>query len=278
VANFLKRLAIWRSTNRMRLQKWGARTMVRLAADAGHRKLRGSEPIRILVDNSVLRHGQTHTNAWVQGNGTGYLARVPRNYHEDHKRIYEEEIPFFAPLAYLADCGCLEFFTSNELLAERRRQRNYNRFMFGMNLWSKTLIRTLPDLPRIAIDRQSIAPQLFQYYNSREGQIERLLASADNDFLQIAEKVGGKNVLDFYHIWTAKHSNCQIFLTTDYTLKRALASTPKTVRKQFEPVRILAPSELSDELGLKPVPHHFLTPLDADWLYEMRPAQMIPRK
>ncbi|RWM04345.1 MAG: hypothetical protein EOR68_03825 [Mesorhizobium sp.] len=272
----------------MKFQKWGARTMVRLAAFPGRRKLSGSEPIRILIDNSVLRHGQTHTNAWIPGETVssgggipvelGHRARVPRNYEEKHKGIYENEVPFFAPLAHLAECGCLEFFTSSELIAERRRQRNYNRFLFGMNLWSKTLIQTLPDLPRPAIGRRSIAPQLFQHYHSKEGPIERLLATADSDFIQIAEKISRKNVLDFYHIWTAKHSNCQIFLTTDHTLKRALASAPKTVQKQLQPVRVLAPSELSEELGLRPVPHHFLTPLDADWFYEMRQAQMIPRK
>ncbi|MBN9547426.1 MAG: hypothetical protein J0H31_00670, partial [Alphaproteobacteria bacterium] len=87
------------------------------------------------------------------------------------------------------------------------------------------------------------------------------------------------HVLDFYHLWTAKHFGCSIFLTTDFSFRRFFENNLATaLRDKFAPVRIVKPSELGEELGLVPIPHHLLTPLDCDWFYEMFEPDVIDKQ
>lgn len=274
----------WWATSKRRREEWLAKTMIRLAALPGTIRLRGKPPIRVLIDNSVLRHGVSHTNEWISTRAkpwggipvdTGYLARVPVDYSEHNRSIYEMEVPYFPPLAHLASCGRLQLFTSVELQYERWRQRGYSADLFGRNAWDNVDIERLPDLPR---SRQNI--YLTIAFNSKGGsskerQIEHLLATADSEFLDISKKLPREHILYFYHLWTAKYHHCDIFLTTDMSFRRVFENNISIqVRKKFEPIRIVRPSELAAQLHLNPVPHHFTTPIESDFFYKLRQPEV----
>ncbi|MCO5163614.1 MAG: hypothetical protein M9939_21000 [Mesorhizobium sp.] len=279
------RLRSWWETSKRRKEKWLAKTMIRLAALPGKIQLSGKPPIRVLVDNSVLRHGISHTNEWISTGtklwgeipeDTGYLARVPVDYNEHNSGIYEIEVPYFAPLAHLASCGRMQMFTSVELQYERWRQRGYSPDLFGKNVWDDVDIERLPDLPR---SRRNIF--LTMAFNSKggsskESQIDHLLATADSEFLDISKKLPRKHILDFYHLWTAKYHFCDMFLTTDLSFRRVFENNiSMNLRKNFEPVRIVRPSELASQLHLHRVPHHFTTPIDSDSFYKLRQPKIM---
>lgn len=261
---------------REKRERWAANAMVALAAFPGKLKLRRARPLRVLIDNSVLRHGLTHTNDWIS-TGTklwggvipfdaGYRARVPRTYPESHAEIYEKEIPFFAPLARLGKEGYICFCTSRHLQVERMRQPGFDRFQFGYNVWSRVSLELLPEVPGTTASASIISKQWF----SADAQIDRILREADPDFLHLSRCVARKHILDLYHVWTAKHGNCSVFLTDDKRLKRIVDALPLHARAMLEPVSIKLPSDLGRELGLHPVGHKYLTPIDVDWFYVIR--------
>jgi hypothetical protein len=114
---------------------------------------------------------------------------------------------------------------------------------------------------------------------SKEGQVRRLLSVADSEFLSISKKLPHDHLLDFYHLWTAKNSECSIFLTTDSAFRRVFENNiGNATRSRFGSVRILKPSELGQELGVIPIPHHVLTPLDCDWFYEIYEPQVVDKQ
>ncbi|MBN9550394.1 MAG: hypothetical protein J0H31_16290, partial [Alphaproteobacteria bacterium] len=168
----------------IKIEKRTIRAIVWMSAARGALALRGKPQPRILIDNSVLWNGLTHTNAWIPTGvsmwgdtipiETGYSARVPVSYAAHNRDIFELEVPFFAPLAKLALDGRIKLFTSVELLAERNRHTNYDRYTFGMNLWSKAPVETLADLPRSAEISHCLRPQELRDRWSKEGQIRHL--------------------------------------------------------------------------------------------------------
>ena len=251
--------------------------------------MRGRPVPRILIDNCVLRHGLTHSNAWISTGTvlwgcevpveTHHTARVPRNYEAGHQDIYEIEVPYFASLSRLAIDRRILLFTSRELLRERYRQPGYNRFRFGMNLWSKAPIEMLPDLSRSQSVSCLLGPNQLRDHWSKNEQVRRLRATADSDFLKLTKSIPDAHILDLYHLWTAKYTDCSIFLTTDGRFRRFFENNLKrSICENFCSVRIMAPSELGRELGLAPIPHDLLTPLDSDWFYELRSAQIIEKQ
>lgn len=263
--------------------------IVWMSAARGSVSLWGKDPPRILMDNCVLRNGLTHTNAWISTGismwggqipvETGYSARVPVNYALHNRSIYEVEVPYFAPLAKMAKTGRLRLFTSTELLAERNRHSSYDPYTFGMNLWSGAPIETLPDMRRSVEIGYCLNPAGLREAWSKEGQVRRLLSVADSEFLSISKKLPHDHLLDFYHLWTAKNSECSICLTTDSAFRRVFENNiGNATRSRFGSVRILKPSELGQELGVIPIPHHVLTPLDCDWFYEIYEPQVVDKQ
>lgn len=266
-----------------------AKAIVWLSAAQGRIALRGKPVPRILIDNSVLWHGLTHTNAWISTGTkmwggeipveTGYSARVPVDYAAHNRAIFEREVPFFAPLARLAKDGRISLCTSVELIRERNRHSRYDPYQFGMNLWSKVPIQQLPDLPRSAEVSYCLGPRELREHWSKQGQIRHLLATADSEFLKLAKSLPPDHILDFYHLWTAKHYNCAIFLSTDSAFRRVLENNvARVVRERFAPVKVMKPSEYGKELNLTSIPHHLLTPLDADWFYEMYEPTVVDKQ
>jgi hypothetical protein len=188
---------------------------------------------------------------------------VPRSFPPSQTDIYENEIPFFAALAHLGKQGYIAFCTSRQLQFEKTRQPSFNRFRFGYNVWSSVDLEVLPDIHRPSKESSIVTKEWF----GAEAQTDRILSTADADFLFLTQRIPRKHVLDFYHLWTAKKHGCSVFLTTDKRLKRIISSLPQDLRAMIEPVAVKFPSELGRALGLHPVPHKFLTPIDADWFY-----------
>jgi hypothetical protein len=256
-------------------ERWAAKILVKLAAFPGKLRLNKNEPLRVVVDNSVLRHGLTHTNTWVSTGtklwggvhpiDTGHTARIARSYPPRLAVIYEREVPYFAALASLGKTGHIRYCTSRQLEAERWRQPSYNRFRFGLNVWTSLEFESLPDAPGTRASSYTITRESC----SASAQTGRVLAEADEGFLRLARYIDRKHVLDLHHVWTAKHGGCTVFLTTDSRFRRVFANLPTKARECFNPVRVMSPSELGCELGLRRVSHRLLTPLDADWFYVM---------
>ena len=132
-------------------------------------------------------------------------------------------------------------------------------------MWSFVPLEQLPEIP----GTHRIEGILSRDWATKENQIDRLLKVADPEFLELSHHVSRKNILDFYHVWTAKHGLCEIFLTTDARFTRTFESLPQSVRTRFGSVSVKTPSELGKKLGLHPVPHQYLTPLECDSFYEI---------
>lgn len=276
--DFLRRLKVRlnakRAGWRRRRIEWVLKQMIRLAALPGKLKLRKSRPLHVLIDNSVLRHGLTHTNAWISTGtklrggvvpiDTGFSARIPRRYPPHQAKIYEEEVPYFAALTHLGKSGHITYFTSEQLQFERIRQPSYNRFRYGLNVWMSVPIKSLPF--RLGGTDCSIADRQWA---SAEAQSRRVLKWAGEDFQRLAAMVPMKHILDFYHLWLAKKGGCSIFLTTDSRFQRFCANLPSDTRNELSGVSVKRPSELATELGLHPIPYKLLTPLGASFPYRI---------
>jgi hypothetical protein len=218
--------------NRERFEQWAARNIVRLAAVPGTLRLKRDKPLRVLIDNSVLRLGLTHTNAWISTGTklwggsipveTGYRARVARSYPPSQAALYEQEVPFFAPLAHLAGLNYIRLFTSKHLQIERFRQPSYNRFRYGLNVWTKVHLGLLPSIP----SSNAISYDIMAGWSNANAQAKILLREADPGFLDLIRHVDQKHILDFYHLWAAKHGNCPVFLTCDKKLLRVVPTFP----------------------------------------------------
>ena len=101
---------------------------LQLSTHQARRILNSSNPIKILVDNSVLGHGSTHETVRIVQNTNWPPGGQPREVAVAYRapRVYDEEMyknaQYLPGIAHLARKGLLEMKTSFELLSERNHQ------------------------------------------------------------------------------------------------------------------------------------------------------------
>lgn len=243
-----------------------ANWLVTLATYQARRTLNVSEPLSVLVDNSVLGHAITHETAWVSTGTsfwggvhpieTGYRARIPVHPVDSQDPVYEH-IKYLAGIADLARRGHLALKTSAELRDERFRQPG-GRFL-GYGSFDYSVLSTAPIESIDGFVGPTMGPSYLGLPSAAEQQRARLLRSGDELHAALVRVLGEKNSQDAWHIRTAERHGLFCFLTMDFKLVRL-------VRQQAhrEPLRslrtlILTPADLGQQLKVAPLPPHLFT-------------------
>jgi hypothetical protein len=244
--------------------------LVALSTFAARRRLKRSQPMRILVDNTILAHAVTHETAWITtGVGNwgprniemGYSARIPVR-HKDGSREYQN-VQYLAGIAHLARRGYLSLMASSELGLEQwwqpmGRFRGYG--IFDLSLFSNLKFRSVDGLPPL-----TLGPQWMNFPSLKEQQHARLSRSDDLLYIGLERLLGPRNNQDAWHIRTAEVNGMFCFLTMDFRLCTILDG-----RRNQEPVRSLqtkvwTPMQLGKYLGLRPIDPVLLSYSDASY-------------
>jgi len=250
--------------------RWGPRLanwLVRTSTLSARRQLKASNPLKILVDNSVLGHSITHETTWVSTGekmwgseriDTGYQARVCVYPSDSESREYRN-IQFIPGLISLFKQGYIEFYTSAELEIERwlnpaGRFQGYG--YFDYNLFNELEIPSVDGCAPIYI-----APSWIEKENPQEQRRQRLLSYANNDpnYASLLNVLGQKNSQDAWHVRTAEVHGLHCFLTMDFSLIDTLKSQRGATRIRELKTRIVTPEDLGRELKLIPIHPHILS-------------------
>lgn len=236
------------------------RSILDVATWRTRRRLRQGAPVSILIDNSVLGHAVTHETASIPKTikwgadtlDTHYAARVPVHAPDNTSEIYRN-LTWLTGIAHLARRGHIRFCTSAELRDETFRQPA-GRFRRGYGLYDYSLFN---DIPLEAVDRLDgnsvIGPSWMKLPSLRDQQLARIKACEDPLFTALLKRLGERQNLDAWHIFTAERQGMHCFLTMDFKLRKTVERW-----KDHEPFRsmktqVLTPEELGREWKIMPV-------------------------
>lgn len=258
-------LAFRRKVASVRLKFWksAAELYVRLSVFQAKQYLRKNGKITVLIDNSALGHGITHEtvqiNTGVRMWGdipvpTGYSARVPVHPVDSSDRMYAE-VKYLVGIAELAKEGLIKLVTSAELHAEAARQpigrfRGYR--SDDLNIFENI---TIPSLDGYHLDLQA----------AKETQQRRIRGSVDEPYATLARLLPPKSNLDAWHLHTAHTHKVHCFLSVDFSLVNNIRSLSK--KKDFPKLdtKLMLPSELGAEIGLRPIETFLISYRDSTW-------------
>ena len=214
-----------------------------------------SEPVSILVDNTVLGLAITHETRWINFKTFGAAVRVPvygiKNTSEQHQHA-----SYLTGLIHLAKLGYLKHWVSAELLDEQFRQpigryRGYG--LFDHSLYAGVKLESVDGhvLP-------TMGPKWMKMPTAQQQQRARL-AQSDNAVFSglyklLSEQLGPKCDQDAWHVATAEKHGLFCFLTTDKPLLLAAKGLSKKEPLRSLNTRIMSPIELGQHLGIHRVP------------------------
>ena len=250
---------------RVRFRRWLVKKlkspMLWVATYEARKKYDGQEPLKILVDNTVLGLAITHETRWVttsiqELNGhrfyPGYAARVPV-YGRKNKTREFHEAQCIATLSELKRVGVVELYISGELADERFRQP-IGRYR-GYGLFDHSLLegvdRNLIDKPVFG----AVGPEWMKLPSAAEQQRRRIRQSGDKLYEKlygVFRHQLGEKCQDVWHIRTAEVHQCYCFPTTDKSLLKAWKNlrTKSPVRELQ--TQVLSPSELAEQMTFRP--------------------------
>ena len=256
--------------------------------------LKSSEPIKVLIDNSVLGHGRTHETTaylekvnWPPGSEPSevpIIHRTPINIKEKHGEEVYESVRYLPGIAHLTRLGFIQLQTSCELLSEQNHQP-MGRFQekkgyFDYWLFDGIKIESVDryDVPDFDLDRLRKNPRINKviystdvdplgiYPNNKENQIKRVSQSTDPLYVGLAKLLPKKSNLDAWHIRTAEAHGLLCFLTMDFKLRSLVEKN-----KNKEPIaslrtKVMTPKEFGEHMGLWPVNPHICELAERDAL------------
>jgi hypothetical protein len=236
-------------------------------------KLRGSGPLSILIDNTVLAHAITHETAWIStgpqkwGNeviDTGYAARISVHPAVSEDRSYGD-IRFLPGLVALAKRNYIRLKTSAELRAEQFRQpsgrfRGYG--YFDLNLFGSVSLDSVD-----GIVFPQMGPTWMKLPSGKEQQLTRLAQyeAVDPDYASLVDVLGRRNSQDAWHIRTAEKHRLFCFLTMDYGLLEIIKAQTGARRIKALKTRIMSPTDLGIYLGLRAIDPQILSYINASF-------------
>jgi len=276
MAGFQPSLRRWWEGRKWKLLEWLCHAQIRNAAWLATRELDRSNPPKILVDNSILRFGVTHSNAWISTGTklwgktpveTGYLARVSKNYPIASEWIAKNEVPYFAPLVHLGLTGHIQYVRSRDLETEsvRHPPSKYVGDFYGLNVWTHIKFDHVDFVSRHQINR-IWSPESW----SKKQQIEDIKSLDDPEFSQLVAILGQHHILDCLHLWTAHRAGCFAFLTVDAKFVRHFENSYKMGKLDWLKARPYFPSQIAKLWRIRPVSIEHLTPLNASFPYVIR--------
>ncbi len=250
-----------------RLTNW----VVDLSTRRARSTLQKSEPIAVLIDNTILSHVVTHETGWISTGvkkwgthdiETGYAARIPVHAAEDDSIEYRN-IKYLPGIACLARRGLIVLRTSAELGDERFRQPVGRFGGYGYFDYS-----VFSDVPMESVDGHvfpSMGPSYFRLPSAVEQQRARLNDADDPLYRSLVEQLGPSNSQDAWHIRTAEIHGFFCFLTMDFRLLRTIESKRGSEVLKSLRTRVMTPLEFGEHFGLMPVPPNILSYNDASF-------------
>lgn len=257
--------ALRRKSESARLKFWkaAAELYVRLSVFQAKQYLRRNGKITVLIDNSALGHGITHETVQIDTGvkmwgdipvPTGYSARVPVHSTGSSDRVYTE-VKYLVGIAELAKNGLINLVTSAELHAEATRQpigrfRGYR--SDDLNIFENI---SVPSLDGYHLDLQA----------AKENQQRRIQGVADEPYATLARLLPPKSNLDAWHLHTAHIHKVHCFLSMDFRLVNNIKSLSR--KKEFPELdtKLMLPSELGAEIGLRPIETFLISYRDSVW-------------
>ncbi|MCY4128043.1 MAG: hypothetical protein OXG15_02245 [Gammaproteobacteria bacterium] len=256
--------------------------------------LKGSDPLTVLIDNSVLGHGRTHETVaysqkvnWPPGGEpceVPVIHRAPINIKNKYEEEVYDSVRYLPGIAHLTRLGFIQLKTSFELYSERNHQPTGRyegkKGYFDYWLFDGIKIESVDgyDVPDFDLEHFRKNPRINKvicstdvdplgiYPNNKEKQINRVSQSNDPLYLELAKLLPMKSNLDAWHIRTAEAHGLFCFLTMDFKLWRLVEKN-----KNKEPIasfhtKVMTPKEFGEHIGLWPVNPHICELAERDAL------------
>jgi hypothetical protein len=266
VSKYLERL-------RFRFGPRVAEWLIDLSTSRAKLNLTSSEPIGILVDNTVLADATTHETAWIStgptqwGNqfiDTGYSARISVHPAETEQRAFHH-VQYLPGLISLYRHGHIHLHSSAELKAEQFRKpsgmfRGYG--YFDHNLFNGVSLESLDGYAF-----PNLGPSWMKLPSAEDQQREKLAerALADPEYASLVDVLGQKNSQDAWHIRTAELHGLYCFLTMDFSLIETLNAQSGAKRIKALKTRIMTPADFGKHVGLVAISPRFFSYHDASF-------------
>lgn len=263
IKRFLRHVRSRVKSLRHRAWMTGAHCYVRLATLQAEQYLKNHGPIIVLIDNSALGHGITHETVWIDTGtkmwgdipiDTGYSARVPVHSADNDDRVYHE-VRYLVGIAELAKKGLVRLVTSAELHAEAMRQP-LGRFR-GYRYQDLNIFEGIP-IP-------SIDGHVLDLGDARAKQLARVHGQAAEPYATLARLLPGKHSLDAWHLHTAHLHRTFCLLVIDFPFVNAVRQAQRRIRFPQLNTKLMLPSELGAEIGLRPIDTYLISYRDASW-------------
>lgn len=250
-------------------KRYLAKALLPLSALPSRLVLKRNQPLRILVDSSVLFHGVTHESGWISTGSvmwggkievpTGYLARIPIHAPNSEARLYTE-VQFLAGIAHLARLGYLTLCSSAEIKAEQFRQP-MGRFQ-GYGYADHNVFAGLK--------LGSVDGFHLDLHDPKQRQLDRIARCSDPLYKSLLEQCGEKQSLDAYHIYTAEKFGLFALLHIDFKLDGTVQRKSKVMPFKDLKTRVLLPSQFAKIIRLLPVQTNLLTLSNDDTFFPTR--------
>ncbi len=254
---------------------------LRLSTYRTRGRLAHSDPVKLLIDNSVLAHAITHETVgvtqavnWPPERASSEVIvtrRVPVDIRRKYGKKVYNSVQYLPAISHLSRCGVFQLFTSSELHVEQEHQPigRYKGNKGWLDWWlfdgieipsvdgyivspfDLAYFRSNPTIDRV-IYSTDIDP-LHISCNSRQRQIERLERSNDRLYLELSEILPPKSNLDAWHIRTAEKYGLFAFVTMDFKLRSIIEKN-----KIEEPIaslrsKIMTPAEIGRYFRMYPI-------------------------
>jgi hypothetical protein len=243
---------------------WLGKTALSASIIAARAVLNNRDPIKILLDNSVVRLGVTHTTILhsheLKFGPTVSTVEIPYRAVvklKDKDRKLSAEQKFLPGLAKLGVEKRLEFFTSSELQRERfcHQLYKYSGTSLGTSWFATDWVKHV-EAPAF----RQFSKIMTRYDFTTDEQRDFILSISDTEFVYLKKLFQEKHCADAFHFWTACRSGCDVFLTVDGRLVRMFETLRKQNKLSSFSTRILLPSSLAKEIKLMPIDLKHLTP------------------
>jgi hypothetical protein len=238
--------------------------------------------MRILIDRNLERHAVTHTTRTtpqpVKWGPLQLDVPVVQRCHDEPREdesFLREQLPYLVSLCCAAKERKLEFCTSRELEEEARRQPVSKQGNLGIDWFAGVEMTNVPcPVDRFSLMSGTIGPDFDFTKVLREAYLSvdaialwnKGLFDPDPDtqkskqldffrwiihprFVHLKTTLGGAQLADAFHLWTAEEAHLDVFLTMD---KKFLNNVRNRLKAIGFAVSVMAPKELCDQIALLP--------------------------
>jgi hypothetical protein len=208
--------------------------------------------MKVLIDRNIEINAITHTTVlapkkirWGPHEQTMDVAERRYSPPRPDETFRRAQIPWLATLCKLAEHGALEFYSSDEIMMERFRQKGRPEGYLGINLLRDVPIKRAPS----PVPRTWTLGSIGAHGVTEQDQMDFFASVRHPRFLQICRVLGAAHIDDAFHLWTAEEAHLDVLLTMDQRFWRAATQRKEAIAS---PVEVVTPKELGERLGVEP--------------------------